>query len=240
MKNYFTILLLLVTSLVCHAQIVIKPGDKNIRYDLIKPSHDFYKCTGSDTTGKVTFEFMMDDVTTIDQVKKQITFARSRQVPIGSFSVDSSVTDLSFKPIRMHEIHYQRNVSYEMTFGDTQASVKTNRKGVESVKNYPMKSGYFEDNMTEYIIGYLDLKKGVTYTLDNFNKDTPAPSDPFMLEYAFDDIWELAPGHRLDCRVIRFTHGETVGYFWIDKSNSQVLKEEGVYKGIDRFVVSKL
>ena len=103
-----------------------------------------------------------------------------------------------------------------------------------------MKSGYFEDNMIEYIFGYLDLKKGVSYIMDNFNKDTPAPSDPYIIEYAFDDIWELAPGHRLECRVLHFIHGDTVGYIWIDKSNNQMLKEEGVYKQTENFVVSKL
>jgi hypothetical protein len=240
MKTFFTLVLFATGSLGCYAQTVIKPGYKTIRYDLIKPSHDFYKYAGYDTTGKPTLEFMMEDVTTIDEEKKIITFARSRQVPVGSFSTDTSVTDLMFKPIRMHEIHYQRGVSYEMTFGDTQASVKTNRKGVETVKDYPMENGYFEDNMIEYIFGYLDLKLGIIYTLDNFNKDAPLPSDPYSIEYVFDDTWELAPGHRLDCRVFHFTHGLSKGYIWIDKINNQMLKEEVIYKGIERYVISKL
>jgi hypothetical protein len=117
-----------------------------------------------------------------------------------------------------------------MTFGETEATVNTLRKGVSADKKYPMKSGYFEDNMIEYIFGYLDLKKGVTYTLDNFNKDSPAPSDPYILEYAFDDAWQLTSDHKINCTVLRFTHGDTSGYIWIDKSTHLTVKTIANFK----------
>jgi hypothetical protein len=230
MKQLITTFLLAAAALMADAQVTIKPGDKIIRYDWIKPSHDFYRNVISDTAGNVKYDFMMENYTFIDQAKHRITFARSRQVPAGSFSTDTSVTDLSLKPIRMHEIHYQRDVTFDMIFGDTQASITTTRKGQASVKNYPMKSGYFEDNMTEYILGYLQLKKGVTYTLDNFNKDTPAPSDPFTLEYAFDDTWNLAADHAINCTVLHFIHGGTSGYIWIDKSTHLMIKTIANFK----------
>ena len=230
MKNFLT-LLLATSSLFGTAQNIIKPGDKIIRYDLIKSSHEFYKNVTTDTTGNILYEFMMEDVTTIDTINKRITFARSRQVPIGSFSSDTSITDLTFRPIRMYEIRHQRNVAFEMLFGDTQVVVKTVRKGETSVKNYPMKSGYFEDNMIEYIFGYLELKKGVTYVLDNFNKDTNLPSDPYTIEYAFDDVWDLAAGHKLPCSVIHFIHGASSGYIWVDKSTHKAIKKTGAFKG---------
>lgn len=240
MKQLIIAFLLVTATLFANAQTVIKPGDKSIRYDWIKPSHDFYKNIITDTAGKVLHEFMMEDITTIDSVKKQIVFARSRQVPIGFFSTDTSFTDLQLKPIRMHEIHYQYNVSFEMTFGDTQATVKATKKGaVAYVKNFPMSSGYFEDNMTEYIFGYLDLKKGISYTLDNFNKDTPKPSNPFVLEYVFDDVLQLTPGHNLECAMLHFTHGDTTGYVWIDKSTHLMIKMIGNFKG-GRFVLTKV
>jgi hypothetical protein len=239
MKPYTILLLLVITTLCTYAQSIIKPGDKIIRYDWIKPSHDFYRNVITDTAGKVKYDFVMEDYTAIDPVKKQITFARYRQVPIGSFSTDTSVTDMQLKPIRMHEIHYQRDVAYDMIFGDVRASIRTIKKGVESVKNYPMKVGYFEDNMIEYIFGYLDLQKGVSYTLDNFNKDTPAPSDPYIIEYAFDDVWDLAAGRQLNCTVLRFTHGGTNGYIWIDKSSHLAVKTIGSFKG-GRYVLTKV
>src|ERR1700761_989516 len=95
-----TTLLFVAFGTAVFAQTIIKPGDKIVRSDLIKPSHDFYKNITTDTLGNITYEFMMESTTTIDPVKKQIIFARSRQVPVGSFSVDTSVTDLVFKPIR--------------------------------------------------------------------------------------------------------------------------------------------
>jgi len=239
MKIFTLSLLLVIVTLWGNAQNIIKPGDDIIRYDLIKPSHDFYKAVITDTAGNSLYEFMMEDVTSVDLINKRITFARSRQVPIGSFSTDTSFTDLVFRPIRMHEIYQQRNVSFEMSFGDTLASVKTIRKGEASVKNHPMKSGYFENNMIEYIFGYLVLKKGVTYVLDNFNKDTDTPSDPYHIEYAFDDVWDLAGGYKLSCSVIHFVHGAGSGYIWVDKSTHQMVKEEGSFKG-GVFVITKV
>jgi hypothetical protein len=239
MKILMTLVLLAALSSFGYAQYFIKPGDKIIRYDLIKPSHDYYKNVTTDTSGNLMYEFMMENVITIDSASKRIVFSRSRQIPVGSYATDTSITDQYFKPLSMHEIHIQRNVSFEMTFEDTQASVKTIRKGVESVKKYPMKSGYFEDNMIEYIFGYLDLEKGITYTLDNFNKDAASPSDPFTIEYAFDDAWDLVAGRKLYCRVIHFIHGGSSGYIWIDKTTRQILKEEGSFKG-GMFVVTRV
>jgi hypothetical protein len=230
MKQLIITLFLAVAACFANAQTTIKPGDKIIRYDWIKPSHDFYRNQVSDTSGKVTYDFMMDDYTFIDQANKRITFARTRQVPAGSFEADTSVTDLTFKPISMHEVHPQRNVTYEMIFGDEQATVKATRKSVPSIKNYPMKSGYFEDNMIEYIFGYLELKKGIVYTLDNFNKDAPAPSDPYTVEYAFDDVWQLTSDHKVNCMVLHFTHGGTTGYMWIDKSTHLMVKTIANFK----------
>lgn len=237
MRQFFTALILTITTVLANAQVTIKPGDKIIHYDWIKPSHDFYHNQITDTTGKVIYDYMLEDFTAIDPVNKRITFARYRQVPVGSFSTDTSVTDQFLKPIRMHEIHYQRNVTIDMTFGDTQASVQTTRKGVSSVKHYAVKSGYFEDNMIEYIFGYLELKKGVTYTLDNFN--APVVSDPYQIEYAFDDAWNIAPDHQLYCTVLHFTHGGTSGYIWIDKSTHLMVKTLANFKN-GSYVLTKI
>jgi hypothetical protein len=138
----------------------------------------------------------------------------------------------------MHEMHSPQNVSFKMTFDDTLARVVTTSKTGASVKKYAMQRGYFEDNMIEYIWGYLELKKGITYRLDNFNKDTPHPSDPYTLEYAFDDMWPLAFDRKLNCTILHFTHGTTSGYIWIDKSSHNVIKTIGHFK-TGSFVVTR-
>jgi hypothetical protein len=224
MKSLITLSFLIATVTVADAQKTIKPGDQMIRYDWIRASHNFYRNQVSDTAGNITYDFMMENFISIDKVSKKITFARYRQVPAGSFEADTSVTDLAFKPIRMHEVHPQRDVTYEMTFGESEVKVNTRRKGVSADKTFAMKPGYFEDNMIEYILGYLDLKKGVTYTLDNFNKDAPVPSDPYTIEYIFDDVWQLTADHKVKCTVLHFTHGGTTGYVWIDSSTHQPVK----------------
>jgi len=214
-----------------HCQIPIKPGSPIIRNDLIRSSHCFYKAFMADSTGRIIYEWVNDQVIRIDSTAGRITFARSRQVPVGSYFTDTSVTDMTFKPLTMHEVHYQRNVNVEMKFDDTNVSVHILRKGVPADKIYPMKSGYFEDNMIEYLYGYLDLKKGEEYTLDNFNKDTPSPSDPVKIEYAFDDIWPLGDGAQVNCRVLHFSHGTSAGYIWIDKVTRLMIKETGNHPG---------
>jgi hypothetical protein len=233
------LLLFLLVTISVHAQTIIQPGDKRIHAEWLKPSHDFYRTVVLDSAGHVKYDFVMDDFTTIDSATGRIIFARSRQVPPGQFSTDTSITDLSLRPLRMHEIHYQRDVNIEMSFADTLATVRITRKGTPSSNTYPMKKGYFEDNMIEYIFGYLDLQKGVVYTLDNFNKDAPAPSDPITLEYVFDDTWFVAADQQVPCMMIRFTHGAATGYIWIDKRTRQMLKQAARFKN-GSYVARKL
>ena len=87
------ILPLLLAGFSAAAQNTIQPGDPTIRYDWIKPAHDFYRNTVTDSAGNIRYDFVMEDFTIIDSVRKQIIFARYRQVPPGSFSTDTSFTD---------------------------------------------------------------------------------------------------------------------------------------------------
>jgi hypothetical protein len=221
------LLFLLTPMLQTRAQQVIKPGDPILRSDLIRSSHNYYKAVSTDSLGILQYQWVNDQVITVDSAAGRIIFARARQVPVGSYSTDTSITDLSFKPISMHEVHYRQNVSFTMNFNPENATVHTDRRGVGSDRSYPMKNGYFEDNMIEYVYGYLDLEKGRTYVLDNFNKDTPSPSDAVTVEYVFDDIWMLNTGVLLNCRVLHFIHGAVNGYIWIDKETRDMVREIG-------------
>jgi len=216
----------------------IKPGDNTIDYTLIKPSHQFYKNITWDTVGNIKYEFMMENVIKMDSSKQRITFSRFRQVPIGFMSADTSVTDFSFRPVSMHEVHIQQKRTYEMTFSATAVSVRKEYKGVVTNKTYPMNAGYFEDNMIEYIFGYLKLKKGITYTLDNFNEATGG-NDPYIIKYAFDDSLDLPGYEELNCSVLSFTHGGTTGLIWINKKTHDMVKQLGQFKG-GTYVVVKL
>jgi hypothetical protein len=215
-------------SIACHglAQNNLRPGDPHIKTEWLTSSHDFYRNVITDSSGNIKYDFMMENVCAVDTQAKRITFARFRQVPIGSFSTDTSVTDLSLKPFRMHEIHQQRHVSFEMEFEDRKATVKTTRNGTATTKSYPMETGYFEDNMIEYIFGCLQLEKGKTYLMNNFNPATPG-NDPYTVRYEFDDTWIPAADLKITCTVLYFTHGSTTGYIWLDKSSHKILKTLG-------------
>jgi len=216
----------------------IRPGDNTIDYTLIRPAHQFYKNVTWDTLGNIKYEFMMENVIAIDSAKQRITFSRSRQIPVGFMSADTSVTDFSFRPISMHEVHIQQKRTYEMTFSESAATVRKEFKGIITNKTYPMNAGYFEDNMVEYIFGYLKLKKGVAYTLDNFNEATGG-NDPYTIRYAFDDSLDLPGYEQLNCSVLSFTHGATIGLIWIDKKTHDMIKQLGQFKG-GTYVVVKL
>lgn len=211
------------------AQIVIRPGDPRIKTEWIQSSHDFYRNVITDTTGKVKYDFMMENTCTVDTVHNRISFARFRQVPLGFFSLDTSITDLRLMPLRMHEIHEQRHIDIQMAFNDQKAIVKTIINGKPIDKTYPMESGYFEDNMIEYIFGFLQLEKDKIYILNNFNPATHG-NDPYKVTYEFDDILIAATDYKIICAVLRFTHGATSGYIWIDKSSHKVLKTLGQSK----------
>jgi hypothetical protein len=45
-------------------------------------------------------------------------------------------------------------------------------------------------------------------------KGTPYP---YTLEYVFDDTWIMAADQQISCLMIRFTHGATTGYIWVDR-----------------------
>jgi len=53
MKTCAISLLLTTIAFVSYSQNAIKPGDKIIQYDLIKPSHSFYKNVTADTLGNM-------------------------------------------------------------------------------------------------------------------------------------------------------------------------------------------
>ncbi|MDO3641843.1 hypothetical protein [Mucilaginibacter sp. L3T2-6] len=235
-KDFLLLVIILFTGRV-YAQ-TIRPGDNTIDYNVIRPSHQFYKNVTWDTSGNIKYEFMMENVIKIDSSKQRITFSRSRQVPVGFMSADTSVTDFSFRPVSMHEVHIQQKRTYEMSFSATAATVRKEFKGAVTNKTYPMNAGYFEDNMIEYIFGYLKIKRGVTYTLNNFN-EARGGNDPYTIKYVFDDSLDLPGYHQLNCSVLAFTHGGTTGLIWIGKNTREMIKQLGQFKG-GTYVVVKL
>ncbi|WPU92850.1 hypothetical protein SNE25_26350 [Mucilaginibacter sabulilitoris] len=213
MKKYFLLALFTGLRLVGLGQNVIIPGDAHFKLERIKPTHDFYRNIVRDESGKIMYDFMMENYLLIDSVKKEFVFARYRQVPAGYFSTDTSFTDWHLKPLHMHEIHYKQKVDIQMGFQPKMATVT--RNGI--TKTYAMPESYFEDNMIEYLFGYLELEKGVIYTLNNFNPPASG-NDPYTIRRIDDEA---------NTTILEFTHAETKGRIWIDQQSHEVLKQEG-------------
>lgn len=222
------------------AQTQISIGSKLLRSDLINSSHQYFKAYATDSLGNVTDEWINEQAIVVDREHNTITFARNRQVPLGYFMQDTSVTDLSFKPLYMHEMHNKQQVYYVMDFGDTLATVTKYKSGQNAgVRNFPLSSGYVEDNMIEYLYPYLDLQKGVVYQMTNFNKDVPHGFSNVSVEYSFDDILTAGTGH-VSCRVLRIVNGGYWGYVWVDKATRDVIREIGFFKNGRMFSINKV
>jgi hypothetical protein len=226
--------------LTAQAQTQITIGSNLLRSDLITSSHQYFKAYATDSLGNIQDEWINEQAIIVDRGHNTITFARNRQVPLGYFMQDTSVTNLSFKPLYMHEMHNKQQVYFVMDFGDTLATVTKYKNGQNAgVSNFPLSSGYVEDNMIEYLYPYLDLQKGVVYHMTNFNKDVPNGFSNVSVEYSFDDILTAGTGH-VSCRVLRIVNGGYWGYVWIDKATRDVIREIGFFKNGVMFSINKV
>src|ERR1700761_3276161 len=95
-KLRLTLSLAIATAgLTAEAQVHLNAHDKSIRYDLITPAHTLYKVTSFDSAGNVTREGVIDHITKIDTVNKEIAFINSVPFAAGRLLVDSSIDNYS-------------------------------------------------------------------------------------------------------------------------------------------------
>jgi hypothetical protein len=221
------ILLLVVISinnLTAGAQIHLNAHDKSIRYDLIMPERSFRKVTLFDTAGNVTSEFIVDHLTKIDTVHKEIDFINSVEYA-GRLTIDSSIDNYSgsayytftMLPSTKHEF---------IKYLPTSVEALNVIKGVSSAKTTVMSEGYFDDNSIWDILGYIPFKKGISYQLDCYGTDTHTQvSIPYEIEYLFDED-NLEPGGGVvNSMILKVSHEGSANYIWINKKTHLFIKE---------------
>ncbi|WP_259065706.1 hypothetical protein HDF24_02645 [Mucilaginibacter sp. X4EP1] len=231
-KLKFTLLsVAIIISLNAVGQVHLNAHYKSIHYDWIKPSHTLYKQTGFDTSGNITMELVIDHVTKIDSVKKEIAFINTVPFAAGKLLIDSSIDN------------YSGSARYILvTFPSTKyeyikylpASVEAHNiiKGVSSTKTTPMPEGYFDDNSIWDILGYISYKKGVSYQLDCYGTDTHTQVlIPFEIEYLFDEENQERGGAVVSNMVLKVTNPGATAYVWIDKKTHLTTKVYAQGKG---------
>ena len=206
------------------AQVTIKSNDKSIRYDLIKNAHVFVKVTSFDTLGNVQYQFVNDNIIKTDSVNRQILFGRSRSIPFGHQYIDTSVTAYT-GPLRYVMATNPMVKHLDVKFSPGQVQCSAIIKGVASNISTTMPDGYFDDNIVEDLMGYLPIKKGIKYQLDAYRFESDKQLNHFEIEYVFDDIIRGSDGRNTICSVLRFKNGYGNGYFWIDRSTRENIKE---------------
>lgn len=229
MKKINMLVVLLNFITIARAQVInIKSNDKSVRYDLIKPVHDFDKVMSFDLTGRLTSEFINENLVKVDSVRHYISFIRSRQIPMGHIYTDTSVTSTS-GPISYHETSNSQAYEVKATFRLNSVQAQGNRKGTITNKTTQISAGYFDDNTIENMIGILSIKRGIRYHLECYRFESKAEINPFDVEYVMDDFTTDHKGLLTPCEVIYFKHGFAYGYVWVDKETRQSLKETIFY-----------
>lgn len=210
---------------VSEAQVLIKANDPSIRYDLIRPAHNFLKLIAYDSSGAITEQVMNEGYITVDSLHGQISFSRFREVQAGLFDFDTSVISSSGLPVGMHERVYPKVHELTVTFNKASVDAHAFIKDVHSDKTTTIHEGYFDDNIFEDLIGYIPFKKGIKYHLDCYRYESKGEINPFDIEYIFDDFLEQGNGNMSECAVLSYTNGYSTGYCWIDKKTHLNVKE---------------
>jgi hypothetical protein len=227
--KYSLLLLLLLTQTIwpqtIQAQVIIKPGDPSIHYEWLTNTHDFYKVTVFDSTGRKKLEIMNEQVQTIDSIKHTILSARSRQVPSGRWMIDTSICTTTLTPIRMHEFDQPKTFEHDFHFAGTKAYIKDLKKGILSIDTCTMTDDYFDENSIEGFLGVIPFEKGREYRLNSFRIGQPGRINPYDIEYVFDDTWDQPGDNDLNCNVLRFKNAYSAGYIWIDRHKHKMVKE---------------
>lgn len=218
-------------TLSANAQVHLNAHDKSIRYDLIPPSHTLYKVAFFDSTGNVTREGVIDHVTKIDTVNKEIAFINSVPFAAGRMLVDSSIDNYSGSA--RYILATFPSTKYELIkYLPTSVVAHNIIKGVNADKTTPMPGGYFDDNSIWDILGYIPFKKGVKYQLDCYGTDTHTQNlIPYEIEYVFDEQTQAPGGPWVNNMVLKVSYSGTVEYVWIDKKTHETTKTVGQGKG---------
>lgn len=229
MKIVFPILLLLGSVNGVRCQQPIYPGDKSLRYDLIKPKVTSYKSISVDTTGKVISVSVSEDYEVIDIKRKLIVHIQKRELGEGKILIDSTFADLAtLSPIKMSMTTRPHFMSMNLTFEKDKVMAKADINGKKTDVTHSMKELYFDSNILDLVIGILPYKRDFSALINTYTFERNG-LDSHFIEYLGDDIL-FASATPTICHVVAVRPAimkdkKGLGYrYWIDAKTGTVAK----------------
>jgi hypothetical protein len=213
---------LLITDI--YAQTMLFADDPGIRYDMIESAHTFAKVSFYDSSGKKTLEFVNENVILRDSATNRLSFCRFRQVPLGRMSFDTSL--IGSQPLHYHFMSSPLTYEVNAEFSPSGAHVQSLVKGVRKNEFFPLKKGYFDDNIVQDISGYLPLLKGTQYTLFSFRFESVVSKgvNTYQIEYIADDYLNGGAGIEIPCRILSYQTPAEKGWLWVSQQTRELLK----------------
>lgn len=204
------------------AQVALKANDPIIRYDLIRPARFHEKITVFDSTGHATTEWLSEHVIQVDTPRHQFLFIRFTPYSVGRFVIDSCLNN-SNGPIHYSLTSYPATRTESHLFHPTTVAVHMTRRGTTRDTAINMPNGYIDDTSVWELFGFMDLKKGVKYSLNCYGSDKGVPL-LYTVEYSMDDYLPVLGGGSRHCRVIDVRYEDDDWHLWIDTQSHRTLK----------------
>lgn len=224
LKHIFPLLLsaCLFRPAVSNAQVPLRANDPIIRYDLIRPAHFHEKITVFDSTGQATAEWLSEHVIQIDTPRHQFLFIRFTPYSIGRFVIDSCWNNDS-GPIHYSLSSYPATRTESHVFHPASVTAHMNRRGTIRDTTVNMPNGYIDDTSVWELFGFMELKKGVRYSLNCYGSDKLVPL-LYTVEYSMDDYLPGVGGESRHCRVIDVSYEDNDWHLWIDPQSHRTIK----------------
>jgi len=209
------------------AQVHLQANDPVIRYDLIHPARFHEKITVFDSAGRVTTEWLSEHVIEVDTPRQQFLFIRFTPYSVGRFVIDSCLNN-SNGPVHYSLTSYPVTRTESHVFHPTSVAAHLSRRGTTRDTTVCMPKGYIDDTSIWELFGFMELKKGVDYSLHCYGSDKLVPL-LYRVVYTMDDYLPAIGGSVLHCRVIVVRYEDSEWHLWIDPQSHRTVK--GIMKG---------
>jgi hypothetical protein len=241
MNKYVLLLITVLSVTVAKAQTLIKAGDRQICYSLIKPQRNLYKYVMMDSTGKKVMEAVSEEIISIDSAHQQLIRTQINSFGNGRTLTDSTIADLhTLRPVRMRMVTSPSVMSMNLDFRPTQVKAIANRNGVHTDTVHRMEEGYFDSNLIEYLFRLLPYADGFQALVNAYTFERSG-MDPHTIRYLGEDLAEDASGNirKMNLVEVTSTDGKAFSLFWFDKDTGKMYKHVGRF-GNRRFLATAL
>lgn len=241
MDKLLLIISILLLTHIAHCQDLTKPGDKTIRYELIKPHSAMYKLAFMDSSGKTINEFTARFTVGVNTEKGWVIVTQDHYLPDGRRLLDSTIADIhTLAPIRMRMVTTPHFMSMNLDFHTKDVHAVANKGGKLTDTLHTMEEGYFDSNLLEYLFGLLPYKKGFKTTINAYTFERNG-MDPYKVEYVGEDVLPAPNGNGVWCYVAKTGNGSNApdAMAWIEKATGKILKRI-IPMGKNYYIITKI